>query len=449
MNNNIEPMKGVHVTEDGVLIFAGEIELLREGSLIFERKNSKVSYHVKKNPITSGEVLLIENVETNFDFNSEFHKIYDRGQVQFFFKSTVQGLMEDSFKKDLVTDGGDINVKIKDQCDSIFSQIGRIYTELDIDEYRVEMNIVECNINCYYVDGGVQFSLDFEMRERKRSNKGSGLKSRITEERINYTARLSFVVSSESLKFLFHNKLSELKNERIAGDYISGREVKGAIDNLNLKCPLIYNTGGLFAYSSGGLKYLRFSPSGFEVNSASLWEEQRTGVYYGGRTFPSYSALHIVPLTRELIEAEIGSRRYNYKEKVEFKKIFDGEIIGNYCESTSLRQRGVNVRKIKQADVMVRLDEFGILIDLHCALSDIIEDTKSKGRDPRHGSIYENKILIPWEVLIFRNFSQEIFLNYRTTLLNSRERKQDGAVSGANKIVELKARNSKTVPFTL
>ncbi|MEM1192865.1 MAG: hypothetical protein AAGH42_05680 [Pseudomonadota bacterium] len=253
-----------------------------------------------------------------------------------------------------------------------------------IDDAPITHVITDAQMDLQPVAEGVGVRLTLRLASRPSS------KSR--KQKTPTTATALFLIDHGTRHLRFRGRIDRQPRQPGLRRAYAGDEVQTDRYAMNLTHPLVYNMGGIFALCPAGTHQLMFSAKGTRIKPVTLsgwgW-----GTVYAAEEIASLETLHLPWLSQRFIcEALTMLGQRDGRERLVATINRNEKTLGTLTPSTPRGGNKSAPQTLTRVNTQFMLDKLGLTIALHAAPA---------GTDH---SPYERTLLLPWEVLILRDF---------------------------------------------
>lgn len=214
----------------------------------------------------------------------------------------------------------------------------------------------------------------------------------------------AFLINRETRTFRFHHRIEKQTSRPGLRRAYAGDEVQTSRETMIVTHPVVFNTGGTFALSPQGTHSAEITQAGTFIQPVALtgwgW-----GSVYSADTQIGRRELALPWLTRDLVRTALYQLGRRSKDKIiAHINRRDGDF-GYYTQAITdddNHRRAFNQRTVKTINTEFALDRFGLALTIDAHLSEIVQATHDG--TPEQGTAYQKTLLLPWEVLILRDF---------------------------------------------
>ncbi|MEL6379165.1 MAG: hypothetical protein AAFR69_08090 [Pseudomonadota bacterium] len=257
------------------------------------------------------------------------------------------------------------------------------------DQKTLTHTITQAEIALQPVDEGLGVRLTTTLVPRA-SGKGK-------KQKMPITGTALFLINHATRRLRYRHRMDKQIRQPGLRRAYAGDEVQTDRRTMNLTHPLVYNLGGIFALSPKGTHQLDFSPDGLRINPVSLsgwgW-----GSVYAVEENASADTLHLPWLSRAFIcEALTMLGQYDGGKSGHGRRL-TATIDRQEKNLGTLTPTGESVgspgapQTLTRVNIQLALDNLGLTIALQAT-------TAHSAQPP-----YKRTLLLPWEVLILRDF---------------------------------------------
>ena len=410
----------IHLTDSGVPVCEGEIRLFLNGQPAAIRAHETILFDVAgvRARTNAHDAVILSDHHRHRNAASSFHPDIGHGEdadIIVTLPVSLSRFLQASVTPPFVRDEEKLSLSYASPGTDprgpdggiVYNTGGRqmtlLFTALSVSVRRVAEGL------------GVVLTGTAMSGEGKTSTKDSAGKSRKKREkktepseRGTYHLEAEFLIPSETLLFRYAGKTSQIIRRPGLRRPYAGDEVQTDLMTMNLGHPLVSNTGGTFALSREGVHSVRIDPDGTRIQPVTLsgwgW-----GSTYQNETPNGRFEIFLPWLTKSLVgEVMRSMKRIENNKWIASINRKDGDL-GRYCDDCSdayLKDHAtaLNTRNITAANVTLSLDQYGLTLALIATLNDPDPGTVDPDSPSPQGNDYRKTLLVPWEVLILRDF---------------------------------------------
>ncbi len=294
------------------------------------------------------------------------------------------------------------------------SEMGSLYARLPDSTEFVHLAITRMAISATHKTDGIDLEI---LGELKSCGKGPWV-GKPTDQTFDhdqeYRLDISCTINRETSEFRYNGGISQEGTQSGLSRYYPGDEVQTDLGNLNLKHPLIYNTGGLYALSNEGVHAIDLAgPTRIQPVKLRGWG---WGSVYESDTVWGRNELNLPFLKKSFLEQHLDAMGVLEGDVLRsYLSLRDGNM-GFYVEDASEKQlqtsSALNRREIESIDISFNVDRFGLAMGIDAKLSRVLETSRTDNTKPLQGPRYTKSLMLPWEVLICRDFELPKFTRY-------------------------------------
>lgn len=390
-------LAGIHLSDKGEPICVGDLRV--------SGNDAALSPHDQVRLSKQGALFAISDYRADADTNSGFYPITDHTPaVMLILPASVSTFVETRLREPIANGAQSITIEGNDQIDPQSAAAGyaiiggHTIIEGHAGEKPYTHLVQSMKVHVQPVAEGIGFALTATLTEQNPTSRKRAAPQQI---------EASFLVNRETRMFRFHHRIEKQNSRPGLRRAYAGDEVQTNRAAMNITHPLVYNTGGTFALSPHGTHSADITKAGTYIQPVALtgwgW-----GSVYRADTQTGRNELALPWLTRDLIRTALKhlGRRSGDKIVAHINRHDRGD--GNFGYFTQAitgnenNQRAINQRFVESINTEFSLDHFGLTLTLDARLSDIAAETLEGKAD--QGSTYKKTFLLPWEVLILRDF---------------------------------------------
>ncbi len=410
---------GIHLTKQGSPVGAGKINLFRNGSLVPLRPHQSVVLLAYRNK-DKAMICLHESYQEK-DQNSGFYVgLPDTRDADFtfFLPLALTTFVQGQFKS--LRPGLEDNLAFETSQDARLrsSQMGSLYLkqkEAHHNEAYLQLTIKRMVVSTAHTPNGITMEIIAELQPAGLGPWAGTATDKDFDKDADYRLDMTCTFNKETLDFRYQGGIKNHNTNSGMTRYYPGDEVQTDLANLNLKHPLLYNTGGTYALSSEGVHAIDFQgPTRIQQVKLRGWG---WGSVYDSDTVWGRNDLVLPFLTKPFLEQYLDAMSAFEGETLKASiSLRDGHL-GYHVEDetedyVSQHQHPLNIRDIEAIDIALDLDRFGLVMGIDAKLSRVRAKTRIDPHKPKQGPRYTKSLMLPWEVLICREFHLPKFSKY-------------------------------------
>ena len=412
-------LSGIHLTDQGSPVGSGKIGLFRNNTPIPVRPHQSVTLLSYRNE--HRDMICLHESYQERDQSSGFYSgLPDTRDAHFtfFLPMALTRFIKGQFQN--LRPGLQDNIAFEStQSDKLRStEMGSLYIKLpdmtNTDDF-VHLVIKRMATSSTHSNDGITIDILAEMQAIGLGGWASNVRDHDYDKNADYRLDISFNINRETLEFRYEDGVKQGASTSGMTRYYPGDEVQTDLANMNIKHPLIYNTGGIYALSSEGVHAFNFSgPTRIQPVKLRGWG---WGSVYDADTQWGRNDLVLPFLTKSFLEEHLDAMSTFEHDVLRTSINLNQGNMGYHVENEttdymSKNSDALNVRDIEALDITIEVDRFGLVMVLDGKLSRVQPNTRSESDKPAQGPRYSKSLMIPWEVLICKDFHLPKFMRH-------------------------------------
>ncbi len=401
-------MSGIHLTEQGSPVASGRATVFRNASPMALTQHQSVVLLSYRN--RGREMICLHDNNAERDQQTGFYQgLPDRHDAQFTFflpsalTTFLRGQMQ-KIRPGLV----DVSAFETDQSSVRRSgEMGSIYVQHPDGNDFIHLGLKKMVTTATHDASGIFIEILAELQPFGRGPWAGKIRDANFDAGADYRLDIQCHVNRETSEFRYGGGIRQDSKPSGLTRYYPGDEVQTDLGNLNVKHPLIHNTGGLFALSNEGVHAISLDgPARIQPVKLRGWG---WGSVYEADTVWGRNELQLPFLTQGLIEQHVDALGKFERDTLVSVLSLEGGDIGCFVEDATHERLAanhppLNQRKIDAISIAFSLDRFGLAMGIEAKLARIDEATRNGDQKSVQGPRYSRSLLLPWEVLICRDF---------------------------------------------